>query len=111
MFRKAMLVVLAVAFMATTVFAMDFNAGDGRKVKDFGKDITLSVLMVQNSALNKVLLLVHRLSGKTLSLTQKSFHAKASGAVSNPSKIWKTFSDISSITLLTQISLRLVVKI
>ncbi|PLX69450.1 MAG: cytochrome C [Denitrovibrio sp.] len=35
MFKKAMLVVIAVAFMATSVFAMDmdFNAGDGRKGK------------------------------------------------------------------------------
>lgn len=37
MFKKAMLVVLAVAFMATNVFAMDFNAGDGRKGKRLWK--------------------------------------------------------------------------
>jgi hypothetical protein len=39
MFKKAMLVVLAVAFMATNVFAMDmdFNAGNGRKGKRLWK--------------------------------------------------------------------------
>ncbi|MGD9807703.1 MAG: cytochrome c [Deferribacterales bacterium] len=37
MFKKAMLVVLAVVFMATNVFAMDFNAGDGRKGKRLWK--------------------------------------------------------------------------
>lgn len=37
MFRKTMLVVLAVAFMATNVFAIDLNAGDGRKGKRLWK--------------------------------------------------------------------------
>jgi len=37
MFKKAMLVVLAVVFMATTVFAMNFDGGDGRKGKRLWK--------------------------------------------------------------------------
>ncbi len=37
MFKKATLVVLALAFMATSVFAFDFNAGDGRKGKRLWK--------------------------------------------------------------------------
>jgi len=37
MFKKAMLVVLAVVFVATNVFAMNFDGGDGRKGKRLWK--------------------------------------------------------------------------
>ena len=37
MFKKIMLVVLALAFTASTVFAFDFNGGDGRKGKRLWK--------------------------------------------------------------------------
>jgi len=37
MFKKTMLVALALAFMTTSVFAFDFNGGDGRKGKRLWK--------------------------------------------------------------------------
>jgi hypothetical protein len=81
------------------------------KVRDFGKDTTQNVLTVQNSAQKLVLLLVLRLSGKMLSRTLQNFLAAVNGAVSNLKKISSTYSDTFTITLLTQISQRHVVKI
>lgn len=37
MFKKAILVILALAFVATNVFAFDFNGGDSRKGKRLWK--------------------------------------------------------------------------